>query len=433
MAGVTPERAAVLRKKVAEAGSKDNYVKSVKDAKVSKKTRKDEQSKTLATVKQSVESAERRQASNPNDETAKKDLEAQNEEMKKLESEIKTGDDVIMDWEQEEKDIESMDWETDAPVDLSSNGNASPPVPPTVPPGTAPPDPPVVPGTSQENPVSIDDDPEDLIIIDDFEDDRNGIKPTTVAWGHRGRGEVVINAYGPLNARIHRLEPGSDIFDREHVVNFSAAVNRLGEAKPDGYYIRRGHEVKTIQGVAFRGMDKLQNINPATHGPGAARYPETQVLLKWNIGGETKKSWETRSTIRRLWKNKANADKAIFEAATRAEKRHDEWKNGQREAKEKSPTPAPPDPPPEAPAIKQEITTPPAPSVAAAEKLTVPPSTTPSNSPAPDGVPNMTDFFKSLAQVKHQMSLEQFMDDDVKVMDATARYNKVVASRQSSA
>lgn len=423
MVALSVERRAHLHKKVTEAGSKENYLKAVKEKKITKKKKKDEDSKALALAKLDVLNSEKNHAERPEGPQAEanlRDIEAQREDIRQLESEIAQDDDTIMEYDQEVNDLNDMEWETDAPDDpvapIEDIGTTS---------GAA--------GTSPSDPVTIDDDgndPEDLIVLDSFEDERSGIKPTTVAWGHRGRGEVIINAYGPTNARIHRLEPGSEIFDRVNVLNFSAPKNRHGEAKPDGYYIRHGHEVKTIQGVAFRGMDKLESINPASHGAGRARYPETQVYVKWNINGETLKSWETRSTIRRLWKNKNKADKAIYAAATRAEQRYEEWRNGQREANEGSPTPAPPNPPPqssEPPEVKQEDPKNNVPPVAASEVSTASSNATPSTNPIPDGMPTRAEFFQSLADVRYHISLEDLMKDTRKILVLTAEYNKAVA------
>ncbi|KAL8881737.1 MAG: hypothetical protein Q9198_001117, partial [Flavoplaca austrocitrina] len=105
---VSPERTALLRQKVAThaGGNKAKYLGSVKANKISKNKKKEEQAKTLATKKDLLETARKQHEANPNDEAAKKALDAQNEELKKLETEIQTYDADIMQWEREEEDLD---------------------------------------------------------------------------------------------------------------------------------------------------------------------------------------------------------------------------------------------------------------------------------------------------------------------------------------
>ena len=51
--------------------------------------------------------------------------------------------------------------------------------------------------------------------------------------------------------------------------------------------------------------------------------------------------WEVRSSIRHLFSNVKKADTYIYDAAVWHAKRHQEWLDGQREAKDRSPTPDP--------------------------------------------------------------------------------------------
>jgi hypothetical protein len=53
-------------------------------------------------------------------------------------------------------------------------------------------------------------------------------------------------------------------------------------------------------------------------------------------------SWETRTTVRRLWGRDPNAgDKAIFLTAKANDQRYTQWLNSQREARDTSATPDP--------------------------------------------------------------------------------------------
>lgn len=67
----------------------------------------------------------------------------------------------------------------------------------------------------------------------------------------------------------------------------------------------------------------LDLINPELKKP-KDRYLVTYVKVKWLVDGEVRKSWESRTTIRRLWNNKkATADKAIYFSAKYQEERYD--------------------------------------------------------------------------------------------------------------
>ncbi|KAH7363639.1 hypothetical protein B0T11DRAFT_298873 [Plectosphaerella cucumerina] len=87
-----------------------------------------------------------------------------------------------------------------------------------------------------------------------------------------------------------------------------------------------------VWGVAWECPDgcahDLDLINPDV---GTGRWPATFVLVMWDIDGEQKKAWETRTTLRNRW-TKKGADAAIYAAACEAEDRYIEATTGTRPA-----------------------------------------------------------------------------------------------------
>ena len=106
--------------------------------------------------------------------------------------------------------------------------------------------------------------------------------------------------------------------------------------------------IAALQGVAIHfdsdnlkisGLTWLDLIDPERYSSDdRLRFPNAICKVKWADG--TKPSFETRTTIRRLWsKSKGAGDQALFMVGKENQRRYDEWKSGQRAGEDKSPTP----------------------------------------------------------------------------------------------
>ncbi|CZT07009.1 uncharacterized protein RAG0_12595 [Rhynchosporium agropyri] len=179
-----------------------------------------------------------------------------------------------------------------------------------------------------------------------------------VAWRQQDRSKPVIVRYGPQNAakyeRSTAAKEGND-FDEEETEEFGPD-HRLGDQKVAKKFVRKRRELLGIAGLAYN--CDLKDLEPREKGE-ARRVSPLEIWVKWEISGAIYKTWEIRSSIRHLFSSAKKADAYIYEAAKWHAARHQEWQNGQREAKERSPTLVPnsqlsPTPEPKKPEVKIE-------------------------------------------------------------------------------
>ncbi|PNH26245.1 hypothetical protein BJF96_g10439, partial [Verticillium dahliae] len=134
------------------------------------------------------------------------------------------------------------------------------------------------------------------------------------------RGESVSNDTN--NARANDTSAGSPLFVRpksppqdDNKFELDEDENRYGDKKlPSGKWRYTKRHIIGIWGVAWACPIGCQNdlnlINPDI----VEKWPTTYVLIMWDIDGNRKKSWETRSSLRNRW-TKKDADDAIYKAA----------------------------------------------------------------------------------------------------------------------
>ncbi|KAH7309375.1 hypothetical protein BKA65DRAFT_519694 [Rhexocercosporidium sp. MPI-PUGE-AT-0058] len=179
-----------------------------------------------------------------------------------------------------------------------------------------------------------------------------------VAWRQQDRSKPVIVRYGPPNAAKYERSTAAkedNDFDEEETEEFGPD-HRLGDQKVAKKFVRRRRELLGIAGLAYN--CDLKDLEPREKGE-TRRVAPLEIWVKWEIGGVIQKTWEIRSSIRHLFSNAKKCDVYIYEAAKWHAARHEEWQNGQREAKDRSPTPVPnsrlsPTPEPSQPKIKTE-------------------------------------------------------------------------------
>ncbi|KAM3064708.1 hypothetical protein ACMFMF_011800 [Clarireedia jacksonii] len=173
----------------------------------------------------------------------------------------------------------------------------------------------------------------------------------------------LLTQRGPPNASSYRMERERDAdcsFSPEHCTDLVQARN--GDHRT---WVFEKKHARAIQGVApfldgasiplDADWDMIHDWLKPLPKKSGSRAIDVQVLVKWEIKGKLIKSWETRTTIRRLWGHD-RADKAIYDAFEYQETRYEEYLSGARKATEKSPTPGPkgfiPSPTPEPEAKK---------------------------------------------------------------------------------
>ena len=227
--------------------------------------------------------------------------------------------------------------------------------------------------------------------------------------GYRGlgRGTTAVTGRGPKNSTSYRLERLSGLGGiglEDHIPDITQ--NRWGEMRRKEKYNKSHlygiHNKPQIQGVAwfYRDSEKepLNLLIPiprderrkrkreGTLTPSEAKRVEMAIKVKWRIEGTKKYSWETRSTIRRIFTDDIG-DTFIYEAAKVQEEKYEAWQNGERVGLERSPShfnqlspgPGATDPPLQVPA-----TTPPANPPSTMPGITppaIPPSTIPGTIP----------------------------------------------------
>lgn len=189
---------------------------------------------------------------------------------------------------------------------------------------------------------------------DDDDDDEIGFTPaqareatgqsdsgTIVAWRQQDRSKPVIVMYGPRNAAKYERSTAAredNDFDEDEVAQFGPD-KRLGDVKDDKKkFVRRKRELVSILGLAYN--CDLDDLQPREKGE-KRRLPPLEIWVKWKIDGKIKRAWEIRSSIRHLFSNAKKADTYIYDAAKWHAKRHLEWLEGKREAKDSSPSPEP--------------------------------------------------------------------------------------------
>lgn len=286
-------------------------------------------------------------------------------EYNNLKAEIAKLDGEVMEWEGELEHLskEDMDIDTDRQEDGDGEGLF-------VPPGE--------PGASSNKPngkplvdLTEPDGKSKPLIIGDSDDEEALFTPAQareatgqshdgkiVAWRQQDRSKPVIVRYGPQNAakyeRSTAAKEGND-FDEEETEEFGPD-HRIGDQKVAKKFVRKRREFLGIKGLAYN--CDLKDLLPREKGE-TRRVAPLEIWVKWEIDGAIHKTWEIRSSIRHLFTSPKNADAYIYEAAKYYAARHQEWQNGQREAKDRSPTPVPnsrlsPTPEPKQPEVKVE-------------------------------------------------------------------------------
>ncbi|KAG4412491.1 hypothetical protein IFR04_014385 [Cadophora malorum] len=268
-------------------------------------------------------------------------------EYNNLKAEIAKLDGEVMEWEGELENLskEDMDIDTDRQDDGGGEGLF-------VPPGE--------PGSSSNKPdgkplvdLTEPDGKSKPLIIGDSDDEEALFTPAQareatgqshdgkiVAWRQQDRSKPVIVRYGPQNAakyeRSTAAKEGND-FDEEETEEFGPD-HRIGDQKVAKKFVRKRREFLGIKGLAYN--CDLKDLLPREKGE-TRRVAPLEIWVKWEINGAIHKTWEIRSSIRHLFTSPKNADAYIYEAAKYYAARHQEWQNGQREAKDRSPTPVP--------------------------------------------------------------------------------------------
>ncbi|KAK8092633.1 uncharacterized protein PG998_014798 [Apiospora kogelbergensis] len=203
--------------------------------------------------------------------------------------------------------------------------------------------------------------------------DDSGLEAVGWTTGGMGHKQIILRD-GPPNAARYRAMPQNQfpttiVQDRE----MNLRSYRPGEAKVDGRWaVERGTHL-TIQGVAWVYPNNhdcpIQLLNPdnwpIANGRNGPKRISPFTLIKVKLGDEKGfvRSWETRSTVRRILGNanttlnkdlmigesvlvpKAQtigiADAAIIIGAKFCEIRHGEWVKKERSSLDRSPSPNP--------------------------------------------------------------------------------------------
>ena len=200
-------------------------------------------------------------------------------------------------------------------------------------------------GVSQSLVFNKSEDPEDLVAPEDVLGDDPLTDGVPVGWRPGGRGrDMVIVQWGPPNSRVYKEVPAAYApsgFNKQKSI--CLADNRYGERKSGGVYEFTKQNKPVLQGVAFAYPSTEEHPERLLHpDTKPKRYLPGSYKIKWTMDGITDTSWETRTTVRRVWgSNAKRADLAIWEAFTKAQARHNEWKQGERKAEDRSPTPDP--------------------------------------------------------------------------------------------
>jgi len=173
-----------------------------------------------------------------------------------------------------------------------------------------------------------------------------------ISWRKVGWGKQALVQYGPRNAALYKLLPASSAPDFDETAIPCMADHRPGEEKDPvtKKWKRTQKDVAALQGVAVHfdsdnsknsGLTWLDLIDPERHTKDKKlRYTNAVCKVKWADG--TEPSFETRTTIRRLWsKSNGAGDQALYMVGKENQRRYTEWKLGQLEGEDNSPPPNP--------------------------------------------------------------------------------------------
>ncbi|KAF4338873.1 hypothetical protein FBEOM_7224 [Fusarium beomiforme] len=142
--------------------------------------------------------------------------------------------------------------------------------------------------------------------------------------------DVYINAYGRKGARIYKIEDQPDskcnVKELPEINGFGKQLGMLKDAT--GKYIYTRRHVAAVYGIAFQddvenGVYGPDSLDPAEKGD--RRWADMYVWIGWRNPDKPDmetRSWETRTTARRLWRKKT--DMMIFMAAWEADKRYND-------------------------------------------------------------------------------------------------------------
>lgn len=142
--------------------------------------------------------------------------------------------------------------------------------------------------------------------------------------------DLYINGYGRKHARIYKIEDQPRFNCNEDELPVINDFNvQLGMRKNKaGQFIYTKRHIVDVYGVAFE--DDVQNgvygpdvLDPAEKGD--QRWSPMYVWIAWRDPDDPKvvtRTWETRTTARRLWRGKA--DMMLYLAAWEADKRYND-------------------------------------------------------------------------------------------------------------
>lgn len=217
----------------------------------------------------------------------------------------------------------SMDWEPETTPETPAP--PAPPVPPPAPP-VPPPAPPAPPAPPPQHPEGKSWTKEELDELPDLE-----LRQDVNMWSFDGRvegrakagyGQRLIIARGPRRFCIYRLVasstwPGSK--------NFGEDIKHRGAVKGQNF---------KIKGVAYadtKGDSGPELMNPRGYGKGK-RFPVTYVKIWWGdmvgengMNSDSSTTWETRTTVRKLYGGTNIGDVSIYEAALLLEQSANEF------------------------------------------------------------------------------------------------------------
>ncbi|PVH67301.1 hypothetical protein DL98DRAFT_662688, partial [Cadophora sp. DSE1049] len=321
----------------AKSGSKDARKREVK-GKIQKTTTSVEaHRKEISAKKRQLE-----ELSKTNHDGAKPE---EKEEYNNLKAEVAKLDEELMEWEGELENLNKEDMDIDKESQANGDGDGLF-VPPVEASGSSnrPNGTPLVNLTEPDgksNPLNTGEPSDDEALFTPaqaMEATGQSHGGKIVAWREQDRSKPVIVRYGPQNAAKYERSTAakeSNDFD-ERVTEQFGPDHRLGDQKVAKKFVRKRRELLGIAGLAYNCA--LKDLEPREKGE-TRRVAPLEIWVKWEIGGVIQKTWEVRSSIRHLFSSPKKCDVYIYEAAKWHAARHEEWQNGQREAKDRSPTP----------------------------------------------------------------------------------------------
>ena len=172
--------------------------------------------------------------------------------------------------------------------------------------------------------------------------DIDGDAGTLVGWAYRPDVEIVRK--GPPNAPIYEWHSGT-VDESEKTEALNIRQHRRGDEKHNGQWVWKRDQVRGMLGICWNKRGVFDPDDPfgldlidIEKLPEDEALPSTLIQTVWSDGVKT---WETRTSFRRLWSsNPRRTDEQILANACYLVHRHNEWKSGKREALNRSPTPA---------------------------------------------------------------------------------------------